>query len=566
MSAKSLLVPVTALALVISSCSSVETIDVEVSLPELSVEALPPDPGVVVFGTNGILDDLEALLDIVIERDDLLAAEQALGEAVRAQFPEDDGETPVEIPEDTEPQAGSGSLTVDLALASTGVLAQETNFSREGEAFMAGTLVSGMLVPSLYQNEGVSRLPVGGSSNSEDRWGNSSAESSGGITITRTSADTASIVVSQVVRSTANGVATRVTNSVSIEGKVCPLDDGEFDFTATLKNTAAASAEQEGSGTVQQDLQVRITGRLGADGTPESLNLDGTQSTTHTSSSGRTVSVETRHRKQNTSVTEVFDFATATAEVVRSSADASPAERQRLASLGAGRLALFGSGSVIGTALNMWGDGGCVTLRAPAPTLVDAGASTSITVTATSTVTGDELSLPVTMTLDGQRSIDPTMLTSTGSFTHVAGDAGTRSSVLLKTASRRGRDTESIAIGTARRSYFAEGGGGDIIVSGEICDLVRPFVLTGGGVTLSFFPEDEAGGTRVYEDDGSFGGGFVVLAGEGPYVVSFDDAGVATSIVGSGTGTSSSIAGEFSFPLNDVFTLTPLDTPPASCR
>jgi hypothetical protein len=554
------------LALVLSSCSSVETIDVDVSLPVLSVEALPPDPGVVVFGTNGILDDLEALLGVEIPRDDIGAAEQALGLAVRSQYSVVDGGAPGETPPATEPQAGSSSLTIELASASTELLARETNYSREGEAFMAGTLVSGMLVPSLFQSEGVSRLPVGGSSNSEDRWGNSSAESAGGITVTRTSADTVSVVVSQVVTATANGIATTVTNSVSIEGKVCPLDDGEFDFTATLKNTAAASADQEGTGTVQQDLQVRVTGRLGTDGTPESLNLDGTQTTTHTAASGRTVSVETRHRKQNTSVTEVFDFATATAEVVRSSPDSTPAERQRLASLGAGRLALFGSGSVIGTALNMWGGGGCVTLRAPAPTLVDAGASTSVTVTATSTVTGEELSLPVTMTLDGQRSIDPSTLTSTGSFTHIAGDAGTRSSVLLKTESRRGRDTESIAIGTARRSYFAEGGGGEIVVSGEICDLVRPFVLTGGGVTLSFFPENEAGGTRVYEDDGSFGGGLVVLTGEGPYSVSFDEAGVATGIVGAGTGTSSSIAGEFTFPLNDVFTLTPLDTPPANCR
>lgn len=551
-------------SLALTACVPVETIAVDVVLPELPTDELPPDPGVVVFGTNGILDDLEEVSGIAIPRGDIVASEQQFGANVRLQFGATDSDDPTPS---VAPQASGAPMV--LASATTPTSRQETDYSGEGEAFMAGTLLTGMLLPSLYGTADVSGLAVGKSSNSADRFGSGAAESSGGVALTRTDNDNANVEVTQVVTSTENGVTTTVRNSVSIEGRICPADDGEFDFTAQMKNTAQAGPDAA-SGTVRQDLTVRVTGRLGTDGYPETLQLDGTQGTFHTPKGGRTVSVETRHRLPSANLLSGFQLASAPAEIIRSSTDSTPAQRTQLASSGAKRLAMFASGAVMGVALSMWNNG-CVKIEAPAPKRVQPTSSTSIEVTTKGVVSKAEFTAPVTIALSGKESVDRTTLTTKAAFSYVAAGPGTTASIELTTESRRGKARLTITIATSPQAYFAEGGGGDTQVSGVICSLGEKFELTGGAVTLVFDPSTSEGteGTRYYTDDGSNLGEFGELSGEGPYTVDFGADGIATSMSGTGTGKTvlNTPLGqqEFTFPLDDKFTLSPLDPAPPEC-
>lgn len=321
---------------------------------------------------------------------------------------------------------------------------------------------------------------------------------------------------------------------------------------------------------VRQDLSVRVTGRLGTDGYPETLQLDGTQGTFHTPKGGSTVSVETRHRMPSANLLSVFQMGSTPAEIVRSSTDSTPADRKRLASLGATRLAMFASGTVMGAALGMWNNG-CVKIEAPAPKRVQPSSSNSIEVSTKGAVSRSEFSAPVTIALTGKESIDRTSLTSKASFAYVAAGPGTSATIELKTESRRGRASLSLAIATSPQAYFAEGGGGDTQVSGVICDLGQKFELSGGAVTLLFEPSTREGkeGTRYFNEDGSNLGEFGELTGEGPYTVDFGADGIATSMSGTGTGktTLNTPIGqqEFTFPLEDNFTLSPLDPAPPEC-
>ncbi len=559
--------PLVVATLFLTACVPVETVEVDVVLPELPTDALPPDPGVVVFGTNGILDDLEGVYGSPIPRGDLVASEQAFGTSVRQQFALTATDPVVGL--EPEPQASSVSPQFSLVSVTTPGLRRETDYSGAGEAFMAGTLLTGMLLPALYQNADVNRLTVGESNNSADRFGSGSAESSGGTIITRTSNDNANIEIAQVLTATENGISTTVRNSVSSEGKICPADDGEFDFTARMKNTGQAGPDAE-SGTVRQDLSVRVTGTLGTDGFPESMQLDGTQGTFHTPKGGSTVSVETRHRMPSADPLSVFQLGSTPAEIIRSSTDSTPADRKRLASSGASRLAMFASGVVMGVAISMWRNG-CVKIEAPAPKRVQPASSTPIEVSTKGAVSRAEFSAPVTVELNGKESIDRTSLTTRASFSYVAAGPGTNATINLESKSRRGSASLRIVIATSPQAYFAEGGGGDTQVSGIICNLGEKFELTGGAVTLLFEPSTREGrdGTRYYTDDGSNLGEFGELSGEGPYTVDFSADGLATSITGTGTGktTLETPIGtqEFTFPLNDNFTLSPLDPAPPEC-
>ena len=82
----------------------------------------------------------------------------------------------------------------------------------------------------------------------------------------------------------------------------------------------------------------------------------------------------------------------------------------------------------------------------------------------------------------------------------------------------------------AQHAYRVSGGGGQFHGSGTICDLEKPFTISGSGVTIQFTPSSAQGGSYTYSGNMS---GFAVWGGTS-YTVSADENG--GSMTGTGNG------------------------------
>lgn len=550
--------PLTVLILVgLSACvpgaDAVETVDVDIVLPTSIDPDLPDDPGTIVFATGDILADLDRVAGDVAAVDDILASEASAGAALRSAYPRD-----VEV---AEAQARVGQPIV------TTVARSMVASSAVGEAYLAGTLLTGMLAPIIYGAEGARDLAVGARNDTPGTGASGTASTTGGLGVERTADNALSIEATQSTSSTTNGKTTTVKNSLALEGTVCPSSDGEFDFTVRLANEAAAGDDV--GGRVQQELTVRVTGRLGEDGYPETMTIDGLQGTRHAPPGGKAVYVETRQRLEGANALNVHKLGAAPAELVRASSLATDADIRRLASTAGERLAYLAWGAVMGVASSMW-NGGCVSLEAPAPGRVKPASSTEIAVTTRSRLSGESFPADVALALSGPESISSSSLKSPDSFTYTAGEAGTSATITLESASRRGTAKLVISIATDARAYRGDGTNGDITVTGIICDLAKPFSLSGTGVTVRFEPVGEgADGTYSYADDGTYGGGLIELTKEGTYTVALDPSGTSGTIAAPGVGTTAYETPlgrqEFTFPGTDHYTLTALDGAPSEC-
>lgn len=119
-------------------------------------------------------------------------------------------------------------------------------------------------------------------------------------------------------------------------------------------------------------------------------------------------------------------------------------------------------------------------------------------------------------------------------------------------------------------AYSAEGGGGDFVGAGVICDLDKPFTIEGSGVVMEFEPYT-ADSTDVIEDaDGTYVytgviEGVKVWGGEAYRVVLDDDGVTPTGIFGWGVGTVSMDGIEASGYGEENYTLMAFDELPAEC-
>jgi hypothetical protein len=77
-------------------------------------------------------------------------------------------------------------------------------------------------------------------------------------------------------------------------------------------------------------------------------------------------------------------------------------------------------------------------------------------------------------------------------------------------------------------AYRIEGGLDEFQATGEVCDLMKSFVVEGGGVTIKFTPKSNRKGRYSYS--GKVDGAEV--EGRGTYIVEYDDL-VAIKIVAS---------------------------------
>lgn len=105
------------------------------------------------------------------------------------------------------------------------------------------------------------------------------------------------------------------------------------------------------------------------------------------------------------------------------------------------------------------------------------------------------------------------------------------------------------------RSYKATGGGGDWAASGTICDIAKPFTLSGSGLTVKATPGGATGGR--YQLTGSAGG--ASWSGNGSYTVRRDRDGAGGTLTLTGTNTIQTPLGAYSDSGKATFTLTRID-------
>ncbi|RZA37046.1 MAG: hypothetical protein EOP92_02315 [Lysobacteraceae bacterium] len=128
-------------------------------------------------------------------------------------------------------------------------------------------------------------------------------------------------------------------------------------------------------------------------------------------------------------------------------------------------------------------------------------------------------------------------------------------SIAFEARSKRGVGRATLAFDTkAHRSYHAEGGLQAFHGTGTICDLSKPFTISGGGNTVSFSPSGEAGGSYTYQ--GNMGG--IGVYGRGTYTASADENG--GKITGSGNGCVKTPMGTRCANGTERYTLTPVET------
>ncbi len=161
----------------------------------------------------------------------------------------------------------------------------------------------------------------------------------------------------------------------------------------------------------------------------------------------------------------------------------------------------------------------------------------------------------VQATLTGEGKLDPvaTKVPADAKFTYVAPDAkDKKGSVAFQARSKRGVGKAMLDFDTKNRAYSATGGGGDFRGTGKICSLAAPFTISGMGITNTFTPTSEAGGSYSYS--GNSAG--VRLFGKGTYSVKVDESG--GTITATGPGSIVSPMGTFSGTGTETYTLTPL--------
>ncbi len=176
-----------------------------------------------------------------------------------------------------------------------------------------------------------------------------------------------------------------------------------------------------------------------------------------------------------------------------------------------------------------WQSGRCVTLQptaVPGPTAMQPGATSTITAAPRSRVDGTPVGGSVAATLSaGGASVDPSgsKVPADATFTYTApGEVDKTGTVSLEARSKRGVAKASIDFDTKRSAYTASGGT-EVIYSGKVGDLSKPFTINGAGqgfnVVYSYTPTSTTGGTMSYTGSGSG----ITLKGSGSYTISGAD-------------------------------------------
>ncbi|PYT01961.1 MAG: hypothetical protein DMF63_03765 [Acidobacteria bacterium] len=322
--------------------------------------------------------------------------------------------------------------------------------------------------------------------------------------------------------STKNGVKVTTEMQAKIEGNDCPTAEGQVQITVKMRLAA-----RSGGAGYTQDLTVFIRIQVDDNANQSATTLDITQATSR-GKNGRETYVETGETLKYSG----GDFGTGTQSnqrVIQKTDNATDAEVSE--GRASGMAAAYGAAiGAIQTAESAWKGGKCIKIEATSPGTVEPSSGIEIPVKVVHRKEGSEIAAKLDATLSGETSIDPNLIPKTpGTLMYIApGETGKSATIKLKATSRRGIAILDLTASTGTNSYRISGGLDDWYTDTVVCDITKPFTLTGGGIAVKF----SGGLTGTYEYTGPFSG-----QGHGTYEMSFPyGSGKNGEMVGRGPG------------------------------
>ena len=307
---------------------------------------------------------------------------------------------------------------------------------------------------------------------------------------------------------TKNGTSVKTEMSAVVDGQRCPTAEGQVSFSIR----ATIGLQSGGTGTTQ-DLTTFVRAVVNDDAEIASSTFDVKQATTQVKG-GRQVYLETGE-----TIKYGPDYSNAKESNWRVDQKTDNATQEDANNLdGPGLQAALELGlASLASAQVRWQDGGCVKIVATSPGTVEPGSTTPIPVNVVSTFEGS----------NDRKS----------------------ATIALAATSRRGRATLQLTANTGSpTAYRIEGGEGDWQTNTSVCDIMKPFTLTGDIITQKF----SGGLSGTY----TFTGAMYNLHGSGTYTIALPyGAGkgghMTSKTTGFALGNKGSATGEF--------TLLPLD-------
>lgn len=336
-------------------------------------------------------------------------------------------------------------------------------------------------------------------------------------------------------------------SKAGITGEFCPNSDGKVEFTIKLSSNGRAGSA--GSVIYDQSIEAKVMATVGDDANLVNADFDLKQATRSTAG-GRQVYVETSQSGggaySNTKFSE--------AKIIRTSSQATAADAQ-LSQDGLTRAYILAIGA-LESAKEHWQGGKCIKIEATSPGTVKPGATSKIPVAVKHQKDGSSVPAKVTAQLSGGASVDPGVIAKApGDITHVASqEKQAQMTIALTATSRRGKAETSLAINTnLSAAYQIVGGLDDFQTNTAVCDIMKPFTLKGGGITMQV----SGGLSGTYSYTGPFNAN-----GTGTYAISLPDGvGKPGTMIGGGAG---SVTGDkvYTNTGTEKYKLSPL--PPCS--
>lgn len=322
--------------------------------------------------------------------------------------------------------------------------------------------------------------------------------------------------------STKNGVKVTTEMQAKIEGNDCPNAEGQVQITVKVR----MSARSGGSG-YTQDLTVFIRIQVDDNANISSKTIDIDQATSR-GKNGKEVYVQTGETVK--SGADFGDAKISNQRVIQKTDNATDADVNEAWT--SGQSAAYGAaiGAIV-SAEGIWKGGKCIKIEATSPGLVDPGSRTEIPVKVRHRKDGSDVAAKLDAALVGGASIGPTVIPKTpGTLMYVApGETGKTATIKLKATSRRGIATLDLTASTGSNAYTISGGLDDWYTNTVVCDITKPFTLTGGGFTMKV----SGGHSGTYEYTGPYS-----AKGSGTYEMSFPyGPGKNGEMVGRGDGT-----------------------------
>lgn len=336
---------------------------------------------------------------------------------------------------------------------------------------------------------------------------------------------------------TKDGVSAASDLAAKIDGQRCPNAEGQVPFT--IKVTLGA---ESGGATYSRDVTAMVRAVVNDDAKVESYTMDLMQGTRQVKD-GVAVYIETATTMKH----DGANYSESNFRVIRHSQSATKANAEPLSI--AGLEAAYATGlTALKMAEHSWLSGGCTMIEAPSPGSVAPSSTTAIPVKVHQRFDKSEVPSKLEAVLSGEASVDPTTLAKTsGTLTYTApGETGKSATIKLTATSRRGRATLDLTANTGGASYRIVGGLDDWQTNTEVCDIMKPFQLTGGGFTMQL----SGGLSGTYTYTGPF-----AAQGSGTYSISLPDGlGKPGTMTGGGAGS----AGGFTNTGTENYTLTPI--------